>query len=178
MDVVMPQLGETVTEGTIAAWYKQVGDRVGPDEPLFEVETDKVAMDIPAPAAGVLAQILVPVGERVEVGARLAVIRIAGEAAEAVLTTVVHFGGEGCCRGLGTMRRLSKFQYFPRCEITGRSSQASRISRASLKRSRFSSAAMPIWISSCGTPLAQPISSRPPVRLSSMPISSSTRHGW
>jgi 2-oxoglutarate dehydrogenase E2 component (dihydrolipoamide succinyltransferase) len=79
MDVVMPQLGETVTEGTIAAWYKQVGDTVRADEPLFEVETDKVTMDIPAPAAGVLAQVCVPVGERVEVGARLAVIRVAGE---------------------------------------------------------------------------------------------------
>jgi pyruvate dehydrogenase E2 component (dihydrolipoamide acetyltransferase) len=74
MDVVMPQLGETVREGTISMWYKKVGDSVRPDEPLFEVETDKVTMDIPAPAAGVLAQIVVPVGGRVEVGARLAVI--------------------------------------------------------------------------------------------------------
>lgn len=80
MDVVMPQLGETVREGTISAWRKQVGEAVSPDEPLFEVETDKVTVDIPAPAAGVLAEILVPVGERVEVGTRLAVIRVAGEA--------------------------------------------------------------------------------------------------
>jgi pyruvate dehydrogenase E2 component (dihydrolipoamide acetyltransferase) len=80
MDVVMPQLGETVREGTISAWRKQVGDTVGPDEPLFEVETDKVTVDVPAPAAGVLVEILVPVGERVEVGTRLAVIRVAGEA--------------------------------------------------------------------------------------------------
>ena len=74
MDVVMPQLGETVREGTILTWHKKVGDKVRTDEPLFEVETDKVTMDIPAPAAGVLAQILVPVGGKVEVGARLAVI--------------------------------------------------------------------------------------------------------
>jgi pyruvate/2-oxoglutarate dehydrogenase complex dihydrolipoamide acyltransferase (E2) component len=74
MDVVMPQLGETVREGTISVWHKKVGDSVRPDEPLFEVETDKVTMDIPAPAAGVLAQILVPAGGKVEVGARLAVI--------------------------------------------------------------------------------------------------------
>ncbi len=80
MDVVMPQLGETVREGTISAWRKQVGDAVSPDEPLFEVETDKVTVDIPAPAAGVLVEILVPVGERVEVGARLAVIRVPSEA--------------------------------------------------------------------------------------------------
>jgi pyruvate/2-oxoglutarate dehydrogenase complex dihydrolipoamide acyltransferase (E2) component len=74
MDVVMPQLGETVREGTISIWHKKVGDSVRPDEPLFEVETDKVTMDIPAPVAGVLAQIVVPVGAKVEVGARLAVI--------------------------------------------------------------------------------------------------------
>lgn len=80
MDVVMPQLGETVREGTISAWRKQVGDKVSPDEPLFEVETDKVTVDVPAPAAGVLVEILVPVGERVEVGTKLAVIRVAGEA--------------------------------------------------------------------------------------------------
>lgn len=80
MDVVMPQLGETVREGTISAWRKQVGDPVGPDEPLFEVETDKVTVDVPAPAAGVLVEILVAVGERVEVGTRLAIIRVAGEA--------------------------------------------------------------------------------------------------
>jgi pyruvate dehydrogenase E2 component (dihydrolipoamide acetyltransferase) len=74
MDVVMPQLGETVREGTILVWHKKVGDSVKTDEPLFEVETDKVTMDIPAPVGGVLAQILVPVGGKVEVGARLAVI--------------------------------------------------------------------------------------------------------
>jgi 2-oxoglutarate dehydrogenase E2 component (dihydrolipoamide succinyltransferase) len=79
MDVIMPQLGETVLEGTISAWRKQVGDAVGPDEPLFEVETDKVTVDIPAPAAGVLVAILVPVGERVEVGTRLAILRVDGE---------------------------------------------------------------------------------------------------
>ncbi|MGH2898666.1 MAG: lipoyl domain-containing protein, partial [Solirubrobacteraceae bacterium] len=70
----MPQLGETVREGTISVWHKKVGDSVRTDEPLFEVETDKVTMDIAAPAVGVLAQILVPVGGRVEVGARIAVI--------------------------------------------------------------------------------------------------------
>jgi pyruvate dehydrogenase E2 component (dihydrolipoamide acetyltransferase) len=83
MDVVMPQLGETVREGTISVWHSKVGDAVSPDQPLFEVETDKVTVDVPAPAAGVLAQILVQVGERVEVGTRLAVIRVAGEPAVA-----------------------------------------------------------------------------------------------
>ena len=54
MDVVMPQLGETVKEGTVIAWRKKVGERVEKDEPLFEVNTDKVDMDVPSPAAGTL----------------------------------------------------------------------------------------------------------------------------
>ena len=74
MDVTMPQLGETVTEGTITRWLKQVGDRVEADEPLFEVSTDKVDSEVPAPVAGVVTEILVPEGETVEVGTRLAVL--------------------------------------------------------------------------------------------------------
>ena len=75
MDVVMPQLGETVTEGTVTQWYKRVGDAIAEHESLFDVETDKVASEIPAPATGVLAEILVPAGATVKVGTRLAVIR-------------------------------------------------------------------------------------------------------
>ncbi len=70
----MPQLGETVTEGTITRWMKSVGDTVARDEPLFEVSTDKVDSEVPSPAAGTLTEILVPEGETVLVGARLAVI--------------------------------------------------------------------------------------------------------
>ena len=71
---MMPQLGETVTEGTITRWMKSVGDVVERDEPLFEVSTDKVDSEVPSPAAGVLSEILVPEGETVEVGVKLAVI--------------------------------------------------------------------------------------------------------
>ncbi|MBW8826156.1 MAG: dihydrolipoyllysine-residue succinyltransferase, partial [Acidobacteria bacterium] len=71
-DVTMPQLGETVTEGTITRWYKQVGDAVAADEVLFEVSTDKVDSEVPSPTSGVLTEILVPEGETVEVGAVLA----------------------------------------------------------------------------------------------------------
>src|SRR5580700_1833879 len=71
---MMPQLGETVTEGTITRWMKGVGDAVERDEPLFEVSTDKVDSEVPSPAAGVLSEILVPEGETVEVGVKLAVI--------------------------------------------------------------------------------------------------------
>src|SRR5262245_5968555 len=74
MDVTMPQLGETVTEGTITHWFKNVGDRVEVDEPLFEVSTDKVDSEVPSPQAGVITEIVVPDGETVPVGARLAVI--------------------------------------------------------------------------------------------------------
>ncbi len=78
MDVIMPQLGETVLEGSVSNWYKKIGDTVKADEPLFDVETDKVTMDIPAPIGGVLTQILVDVGVTVKVGTKLAVIESAG----------------------------------------------------------------------------------------------------
>src|SRR5580704_18750397 len=76
----MPQLGETVTEGTITRWLKQVGDAVAEDEVLFEVSTDKVDSEVPSPVAGVVSEILVPEGETVDVGTRLAVIADAGSA--------------------------------------------------------------------------------------------------
>ena len=69
-DVMMPQLGETVTEGTITRWMKSVGDAVERDEPLFEVSTDKVDSEVPSPAAGVLSEILVAEGDTVDVGTR------------------------------------------------------------------------------------------------------------
>ena len=78
MDVVMPQLGETVAEGTVTRWHKKVGDAVKADEALFDVETDKVSTEIPAPVAGVVAEILVHEGATAKVGTRLAVIREAG----------------------------------------------------------------------------------------------------
>jgi 2-oxoglutarate dehydrogenase E2 component (dihydrolipoamide succinyltransferase) len=73
-DVTMPQLGETVTEGTITKWFKQVGDEIKEDEVLFEVSTDKVDSEVPSPVAGYVAEIRVPEGETVDVGAVLAVI--------------------------------------------------------------------------------------------------------
>jgi 2-oxoglutarate dehydrogenase E2 component (dihydrolipoamide succinyltransferase) len=79
-DVTMPQLGETVTEGTITRWTKSVGDAVSADEVLFEVSTDKVDSEVPAPAGGVLAEILVQEGETADVGAVLARISDGGEA--------------------------------------------------------------------------------------------------
>lgn len=80
MDVVMPQLGETVSEGTITVWHKKVGDKVSAEDVLFEVSTDKVDTEIPAPADGVLTEIVVGEGETVDVGVRLAVIDDGGAA--------------------------------------------------------------------------------------------------
>src|SRR5882757_8834235 len=74
MDVIMPQLGETVEEGTVAAWHKKEGDKVAIDELLVEIETDKVATEVPSLVAGTLAKILVGAGETVKVGTTLAII--------------------------------------------------------------------------------------------------------
>ncbi|GGS96011.1 2-oxoglutarate dehydrogenase, E2 component, dihydrolipoamide succinyltransferase [Streptomyces chromofuscus] len=79
-DVVLPALGESVTEGTVTRWLKSVGDSVEADEPLLEVSTDKVDTEIPAPASGVLLEITVGEDETAEVGAKLAVIGTPGAA--------------------------------------------------------------------------------------------------
>lgn len=79
-DVVLPALGESVTEGTVTRWLKEVGEEVAEDEPLLEVSTDKVDTEIPAPVAGVLLEIVVGEDETAEVGAKLAVIGVAGSA--------------------------------------------------------------------------------------------------
>ena len=76
----MPQLGETVTEGTITKWHKKAGDPVAEDEVLFEVSTDKVDSEVPSPISGVVGEILVAEGETVAVGTKLAVVTPAGEA--------------------------------------------------------------------------------------------------
>ena len=74
MDVLMPQLGETVAEGKITQWFKSAGDAVKPGDNLFEIETDKVSMEVPSTTAGVLAEIRVPAGDVAPVGAVVAVI--------------------------------------------------------------------------------------------------------
>ena len=78
---MMPQLGETVTEGTVTKWLKAVGETVARDEPLFEVSTDKVDSEVPSPAAGTLAEIRVQEGDTVDVGTVLAVVGAADGAA-------------------------------------------------------------------------------------------------
>ena len=77
-DVVMPQMGESIVEGTLTRWLKKPGDRVERDEPLFEISTDKVDTEIPSPVAGVLAEVLVEAGKTVAINTVVA--RISGGA--------------------------------------------------------------------------------------------------
>src|SRR5688500_9505735 len=79
-EVVMPQMGVSVSEGTITKWLKSEGEHIGRDEPLLEISTDKVDTEVPSPGEGVVAQILVQEGETVEVGTVLAVIAPEGDA--------------------------------------------------------------------------------------------------
>jgi pyruvate dehydrogenase E2 component (dihydrolipoamide acetyltransferase) len=72
IDVIMPQMGESIAEGTLSRWLKKVGDEVKRDEPIFEISTDKVDAEIPAPSAGVLAEIIVFEGTTVPVNAVVA----------------------------------------------------------------------------------------------------------
>ena len=89
-DITLPQLGETVTEGTITRWFKKVGDAVTADEPLFEVSTDKVDTEVPAPSSGVLLEIRAQEGDTVPVGAIIAVVGAADGAAPAPAPEVVE----------------------------------------------------------------------------------------
>ncbi|HET6797465.1 MAG TPA: biotin/lipoyl-containing protein, partial [Gemmatimonadales bacterium] len=81
IDVIMPQMGESIAEGTLSRWIKKVGEPVKRDEPIFEISTDKVDAEIPAPTAGVLAEILVQEGQTVAV--QTVVARIETEAGAA-----------------------------------------------------------------------------------------------
>ena len=80
-NVMMPQMGESIAEGTIVRWIKKVGEAIDKDEPLFEISTDKVDAEIPSPGAGVLLEIKVKEGETVPVNSVVAVIGAAGESA-------------------------------------------------------------------------------------------------
>src|ERR1019366_4521653 len=82
-DVVMPQMGESIVEGTLTKWLKKPGERIERDEPLFEISTDKVDTEIPSPAAGTLSEILVEEGKTVGINTVVARIDEAGGAAAA-----------------------------------------------------------------------------------------------
>src|SRR5512145_2586630 len=81
VDVIMPQMGESIAEGTVTKWLKKVGEPVNRDEPLFEISTDKVDSEIPAPASGVLSEIRVNEGETVQINTVVGIISEEGAAA-------------------------------------------------------------------------------------------------
>src|ERR1700737_2975175 len=83
IDVVMPQMGESIAEGTVVRWIKKPGEKVERDEPLLEISTDKVDAEIPSPASGTLAEILVPEGQTVAVNSVVARINDGGTATAA-----------------------------------------------------------------------------------------------
>ena len=91
INVVMPQLGESVTEGEVLRWLKRAGEPVQRDEALVEVKTDKATVEIPAPASGTLSEILVPEGGKVAVGAGIATLESTSEAAESVCLSRQRF---------------------------------------------------------------------------------------
>ncbi|PKL93708.1 MAG: 2-oxoglutarate dehydrogenase, E2 component, dihydrolipoamide succinyltransferase, partial [Gemmatimonadetes bacterium HGW-Gemmatimonadetes-1] len=93
LDVIMPQMGESIAEGTMSRWIKQVGDTIKRDEPIFEISTDKVDAEIPAPNAGVLVEVLVQEGETVAVGTVVARIETDAAAAAAAPATPQANGG-------------------------------------------------------------------------------------
>ncbi|KAA0968273.1 2-oxoglutarate dehydrogenase complex dihydrolipoyllysine-residue succinyltransferase [Aureimonas fodinaquatilis] len=101
-EIKVPTLGESVTEATIGQWYKKAGDRVEQDETIAELETDKVTVEVPAPAAGVLQEIVVQAGETVEVGALIGVIGEGSGAAAAPAKTVEKAAPEGAPDGSDT----------------------------------------------------------------------------
>src|SRR5215210_2223 len=94
IQITMPQMGDSVTEGTVLEWHKQVGDEVEADETVVEVSTDKVDAEVPAPADGVIAEILVEPDETVPVGTVLAQVAV-GAAAEGAA------GGDGAATEAG-----------------------------------------------------------------------------
>src|SRR5258706_2717072 len=89
ISIVVPQLGESVAEGTVAKWLKAEGERVRKEEPLVEIQTDKINVEIPSPGEGILTKILVPEGTTVLVGTEIALLSGSGEAAAAVASPAV-----------------------------------------------------------------------------------------
>lgn len=165
-DVVMPQMGESIVEGTITKWMKQIGDKVERDEPLFEISTDKVDSEVPAPVAGVLQEIFVQEGETVEINTLVARIGdgsdgnkeeapaepirqepAASPAATQAAAAVVNGkpDGDRRIRSSPLVRRLAKEHDIDLSQITG-TGQGGRISKKDIEaylKARASAAEVP-----------------------------------
>ena len=120
MNILMPQLGETVAEGKITKWFKSAGDAVKPGDNLFEIETDKVSMEVPATEAGTLSEIRVPEGEVAPVGAIVGVI---GDGAGAVVSAPAK-SGAGSRRSAEGARGRSGAASFGAAQIAATADQA------------------------------------------------------
>jgi 2-oxoglutarate dehydrogenase E2 component (dihydrolipoamide succinyltransferase) len=132
MDVIMPQLGETVAEGVVTRWYKKIGDAVKADDLLFDVETDKVSTEIPAQANGVIAEILVPEGATAKVGEKLAVIRESGAAAapkSSPVATTAAADGAGAQRMSPTLQHAEEIVKPPLAATDGAQGRLSPVVR-------------------------------------------------
>ena len=165
-DVVMPQMGESIVEGTITKWMKQIGDKVERDEPLFEISTDKVDSEVPAPVAGVLQEIFVQEGETVEINTLVARIGdgsdgnkeeapaepsrqepAASPAATQAAAAVVNGkpDGDKRIRSSPLVRRLAKEHDIDLSQVTG-TGQGGRISKKDIEaylKARASAAEVP-----------------------------------
>ena len=106
-DVLMPQMGESITEGTVVKWLKKVGETVQRDEPLLEISTDKVDAEIPAPAAGVVTEILAKEGDTVAVNSVLARLGEAGEVGAGASAAAAAAAPRGACSERSLPAKLS-----------------------------------------------------------------------
>jgi len=119
IDIVVPALGESVTEATVGSWYKQPGDAVSADEMLCELETDKVSVEVPAPQAGVLAEILAPEGATVTPGSRLAVVAASGSVAPANAAAPAPAAGKGGVEDAPAAKKAMAEAGLSRDQVTG-----------------------------------------------------------
>ncbi len=121
MNILMPQLGETVAEGKITKWFKAAGDAVKPGDNLFEIETDKVSMEVPATEAGVLSEIRVAEGEVVPVGAIVAVI---GDGSGAAATPAAKSAPAAAAASKASAPRNCTASFSARTQSTGATDKA------------------------------------------------------
>jgi 2-oxoglutarate dehydrogenase E2 component (dihydrolipoamide succinyltransferase) len=178
MDIIMPQLGETVAEGTVSKWYKKVGDAIRADETLFDVETDKVNTEIPSPVAGVVTEIRVAEGVTAKVGVVLAVITEAGAvvqpplpveapaaAAPAAATPVAAPSKvDGSLRLSPVVRKLAAEHGVDPTQVpgTGRDGRVTREDMLAVIEARRSSAPLAVHVSAPALPAPVAASSAPP----------------
>jgi 2-oxoglutarate dehydrogenase E2 component (dihydrolipoamide succinyltransferase) len=164
VDVMVPALGESVTEATVSSWFKAVGDTVAADEMLCELETDKVSVEVPAPVAGVLSEILVAEGATVEASAKLAVIS-SGESAAAApaapTAAPAATSGKDIENAPSANKLMAEAGLSPD-QVTG-TGRDGRIMKEDVQKAVAAGATPPPAAAPASTPAAPPQTPRPPV---------------